>query len=914
MRRVELSELARRFGWRRGTVLVGATSVAAILIFVPGIQPGAQADGQAGQQGTDTALPATSSAVTVNGSGSFSDLKVTVNQTQNLENQDVSVTWTGGSQTDSATQFLDNYLQIFQCWSSSPQNVADPGPAPPPTQCEFGGWSINSSSYPTSGPTNAVTRILASQGFTDYKQDQATDNWPNPFTGQEIAPFVDAINGNQLVEPFVSVDGTVVDQQDNTNYQANLNNPQAFWTNPYFSFYTTNEVDFARTYAAPGGGTEGQQNFQMDTGLEAPGLGCGQDSETLPNGSQQEPQCWLVVVPRGISSEENDPSDDAAFVDSSPLTPTAWSNAIDIPLAFNPVGSSCAIGADEQRIEGNEMAEPAVSSWQPALCSTPGAPPYSYSTVSDDEARNNITNASYGAAGMSVFSDPIPPGETDPSNPVVYAPLTLSGIVVAFNIDRDPGLVNGAPIPSEVPLEGTQVENIYLTPRLVAKLLTESYKDQLENVTGDKSSAYSWVQNNPTTLVDDPDFLQYNPEFSLLSSYQQAAAASLIVEETSSDAATAVWNWILSDPEAAAWLNGQPDPWGMKVNPLYSTNPSVNPSGVGFGTPVPESYPQNDPYCYNTGQVTQTSPPVAARPLCILDWSPYALNMNAAAQDVGESNNQSKTTFVPTALTPDTAWTSSGPQVTGTSFIISITDSASAAQYGDQLASLSPSGDDSPNRPFVTPNEQSFLAGEQAMTPSSVPGVLETNSSSTATNAYPLAMLTYAAVTPESLDQPSRQNYATFLQYAAGAGQTPGVNVGQLPAGYAPLPSALQTETVEAAKTILSPPTQGVTATTTPTTSPPVVQSTPSFTPPPASEVTSPAVTSPTTTEAPRIEAAALALNASRQPYFGVGAVRWALLIIVGAGIGATLGTVLVEMRRRKRRAPPPKKSVWSTW
>ena len=79
---------------------------------------------------------------------------------------------------------------------------------------------------------------------------------------------------------------------------------------------------------------------------------------------------------------------------------------------------------------------------------------------------------------MSVFSDPISPSETDPSNPVVYAPLTLSGIVVAFNIDRDPALVNGAPNPSEVPLDGTQVQNIYLTPRLMAKLLTESYKDE----------------------------------------------------------------------------------------------------------------------------------------------------------------------------------------------------------------------------------------------------------------------------------------------------------------------------------------------------------------------------------------------------------------------------------------------------
>jgi hypothetical protein len=698
-----------------------------------------------------------------------------------------------------------------------------------------------------------------------------------------------------------------VNQQDNENYLNNANSPQSFWLNPYFSFNTTNELDFARTYPAPGGGAEGQENFEVDTGLEAPGLGCGQDIETLPNGSTQVPQCWLVVVPRGTPSDENASNDTVPWVDTSPLTPEAWSNRIAFPLQFNPVGSSCAIGADEQRIVGSELAEPAVSSWQPALCATPGAPPYSYSTVSDDQARTNITNASYGAAGMSVFSDPISPSETDPSNPVVYAPLTLSGIVVAFNIDRDPALVNGAPNPSEVPLDGTQVQNIYLTPRLMAKLLTESYKDELENVTGDKSSAYSWIQNNPSTLVEDPDFLQYNPEFTLLTTTQAMTAASLVVEEASSDAATAVWNWILSDPEAAAWLNGQPDPWGMKVNPLYSTNPSINPSGVAFGTPAPESYPQNDPYCWNSGAATQGSPPILARPLCILDWTPFALSMSTAAEDVGASNNGAKTTIDESATSADTAWTSTGPQVDGSSFIISITDSASAAQYGDQVASLSPSGDDSLNRPFVTPNQQSLLAGEAAMTPSAVPGVLSPNPSSTATNAYPLTMLTYAAATPESLDPTSRQNYATFLQYAAGAGQTPGVNVGQLPAGYAPLPAALQTETLATANAILNPPSTSTatTPTPTPTTTPPV-------TPPPPQPAT-PYVATPvattvtTTTQVPRtLATASLALNASRQPFFGVGAVRWAFIIVLGTGLAATLGTVLFEIRRRRRMASPP--------
>jgi hypothetical protein len=168
-------------------------------------------------------------------------------------------------------------------------------------------------------------------------------------------------------------------------------------------------------------------------------------------------------------------------------------------------------------------------------------------------------------------------------------------------------------------------------------------------------------------------------------------------------------------------------------------------------------------------------------------------------------------------------------------------------------------------------------------------------------------MLTYAAATPESLDPTSRQNYATFLQYAAGAGQTPGVNVGQLPAGYAPLPAALQTETLATANAILNPPSTSTatTPTPTPTTTPPV-------TPPPPQPAT-PYVATPvattvtTTTQVPRtLATATLALNASRQPFFGVGAVRWAFIIVLGTGLAATLGTVLFEIRRRRRMASPP--------
>ena len=164
---------------------------------------------------------------------------------------------------------------------------------------------------------------------------------------------------------------------------------------------------------------------------------------------------------------------------------------------------------------------------------------------------------------MSIFSDPIAPGQTSASNPVVYAPLTLSGVVIGFNIERVPAVVGGEPDPGEVGLTGSQVANLYLTPRLVAKLLTESYKGEFEEISALKpTSRYTWMQSNPQTLFSDPDFLQYNPEFANLTTEQQVDAGTLLVEEAGSDAASTLWQWVLSDPEAKAWLDGKPDPWG----------------------------------------------------------------------------------------------------------------------------------------------------------------------------------------------------------------------------------------------------------------------------------------------------------------------------------------------------------------
>jgi hypothetical protein len=851
-------------------------------------------------------LAATSSAVTVSGRGEFSGLQVTVNQTQNLENQAVSVSWTGGTPTDSGTgvpfngTYSENYLQIFECWGdpdpTDPLTAVDPGPSP--SQCEFGGESASGApSYPVPQTGFEYSRVLASPTWSNFDQTSGyLDNGP---TGS-----------GYKIEPFDAVDGTVVNQQANYNWNVNELDPVAFWLNPYFSYDDTNEIDFARTYDDG----DGQQLFQVDTGLEAPGLGCGQAIQTLSDGSQKIPDCWLVIVPRGTMAEENPAGlTGETSVVTSPLNSVAWNNRIAVPLQFKPLGTSCSIGATEQRIVGSELATSAVSSWQPALCAEPGAPPYNYSYLSDDQARQDLLQSSFGGAGMAVFSDPIDPSQTDPTNPVVYAPLTLSGVVIGFNIERNPALVGGQKETDEVPLSGVRVAQLFLTPRLVAKLLTESYQAQLEEVTSDKASGYAWIQGNPTSLVTDPDFLQYNPEFKELTVQQQLDAATLVVEESSSDAASTLWSWVLADPAAKAWLAGDStgEPAGfpaMEVNPLYSTSST----GSGFGSSTPNNYPKSDPYCYDTGQTVDPngSAPAPARPICDQDWSPYALTMQAAAQATADSNDGGKTTLDVADPPPD-AWVSNGPQESGDSFILSVTDSASAAQYGVQTASLSRAGDDSATPTFVAPDQQGLLAGEQAMVPSSVPGVLQTNPSTTAAGAYPLPLLTYAATTPVSLDASDRQNYATFLKYAAGAGQVPGVEIGQLPPGYVPLPAALQAQTLAAAATIVNPPVE--TPAVQPSTPVPTTPAAPPPTVAPASvPISAPTVSVPTTVPVTTPPPAArpvtkrAALSTLHTGAFGIGAIRWALPIGLGVGVGTALGAAVVRPRRRRRSSGRP--------
>lgn len=767
---------------RRVIAAVAAASIVAGGVLA--MRTAASADGSvAGSAGIDTALPATDSAVTLPGRGRFGDMRFSVNQTKGLANQAVSVSWTGGR----PGTFSKNWVQVFQCWGdddgSRPEN-----PGPPPEQCQFGGqpFAGNASRIPAGAqPSNVYTRVIANDNWSTFDESEGDYD---PQLGY-------------LWKPFKAVDGTVIGRQLKQVESSGGTDNKLEWQNPYFSFTTTNEDPWGKTY----GNGKGSVLFQTFTGLEAPGLGCGQRTQALSDGSRKMPKCWLVVVPRGTPEEENPDNlteDGYTHVAVSPLAASAWQHRVAVPLEFNPIESGCAIGGAQRRIVGGSLAANAVINWQPTLCAADGGSPFAYQAVGDEPARRQILARGPGAAGMAVVTHPINPDAADPDDPVTYAPVSLSGVVIGFNVERVPVDYDGqVRDPDEPPLEGIRVTNINLTPRLAAKLLTQSYPALFPNLDpNNRPTGYEWLADNPAHMFRDPDFLRFNPEFDVISIGNPRTGAGLVVEGAQSDAAVEVWRWILADGEARQWLAGNADRWGMKVNPFYSTDPALNPARAPFADPLPQTFPKNDPYCYQAPDDEGLTP----RPLCMLDAAPLAVNFSEAAQQTRAANDRATTAHdqqSPDQQTAATYWGSEGPQLQGRRSIMSLTDAASAARYGLQTAALSRSGDNGDERGFFAPTDAALAQGVKAMK-ADPSGVLLPDPSSRVDGAYPLSMLTYAAVAPGSLDASARADYARFVTYAAGPGQRPGYAFGDLPRGYAPLPAELRAQALSAAAAI----------------------------------------------------------------------------------------------------------------
>ncbi len=681
----------------------------------------------------------------------FPDLSVTVSQTKGLVAQGVEISWSGGKESTPPTQQAggQNFLQFAQCWGDDPQHPGQPDR----TTCQYG-------AFLTPGATRDGTRSEGSVADED-----AGDTVP---AAGFLEPAYTAI-------PFRSATGDTVDAVVDGRRVPGVD----VNTNPFFTQYTSNEIPWAGT----GADGTGSAKFEVQTVVQSRGLGCGARTSDDPSATSGKP-CWLVVIPRGVSDAgESSNVSSGLFWDN-------WKHHLAIKLDFRPVGLNCAIGASERQIVGSELIAGAVASWQPVLCGSSGGSIYTLLTSTESDAVA-AANAAGADTPLALTSLPLA-GEED--DRLVYAPIGLTSVVVSFAIDRFPKQDGTVPA-DELARAGLPLTDMRLTPRLIAKLLTSSYLDALPY-----AADRTHLGKNPRNLLYDPDFLAINDPAWAQQAIAGVGVSDMLLPQGRSDVAQLLWRYVMADADARAFLAGTPDRWGMVVNPYANTDAAKNPTQTGFTLPR-DSFPKPDPV---------EVPAVPGGPAAInaVTWRPYMNDLDSAAYATLRGDGQALSAWDPFGNPP--RYTRSPRNLPGSQAVIALTDGAAAEKYQLVTAALrNPAGQ------FVAPSDDALAAAAAAMTASpSQPQVRSFDATSAeaagARDAYPLAVPVYAAASPYLTDAAARRSYAGFIRYAAGDGQAPGVQAGQLPAGYAPLPDGWRIQS-RAAATALE---NGLTAST----------------------------------------------------------------------------------------------------
>lgn len=735
------------------------------------------------------------------GFGAFNTLQVSVSQTQGIGHGGITVSWTGAQPTNEAS-FTGGFLQIMECYGNAPTG-------PSPEDCEFGQGKIPAGrdsgiggrigslcATPTLSPTNPTGTMNGggpSLGCDPYEPTTGTPtHYPCTSTNGGVPNGPDCIPGDFSV-PFVPKNGAPA------VYQNQQELTQAF------DQYSTNEVDFATSSCATPNCTtgSGQQQFETLTSAQSAALGCGQQqSDGSPQG------CWLVIVPRGIyepngyDTSQGDTTQ--GIVQSSPLSGGNWAQRIQVHLDYAPLPNFCPLGgtARESLMEGSQLVTRAVQSWelklnQDANC----ALIYHLADTSEQQVTNDFTlpvTPGVPGNGLAFTTDPIGSdrlrsGEPAPTLPnTVYAPVAVMGLDFGFHIDEQTG--------DSTKQSGYLSTPVRLSPQLLARAVTQSYLlDLTDYAPTDSSDGPSWAAHNPLDMSIDPQFGTLNPK--VASAYAFSTAPLDTVDHSAYY--QEIWQWLQADSSTSQWLDGGSNS-GVTIDPSYESQK--------LGTaPAIDSMPRTYP-CAN---IMAGSPP-APQSRCSTDVNPYVANFDAASADVLAGNPLTYTTnWDPTALNPSTNaegyWTKNPVESPGGTWEWAVDATPYTAAYGIVPAQLC---DDSGSS-CIGPTVASVTAAVNNAKPDS-DGLLQVNPASPGAGAYPLTEVIYAAV---RTDMPAQAltDYADFISFATGQGQTPGQAGGDLPAGYLPLTASLQAQATAAVNKLRAIAAGGPTSTPTAT-------------------------------------------------------------------------------------------------
>ncbi|MFJ9951491.1 hypothetical protein [Kitasatospora sp. NPDC091207] len=429
----------------------------------------------------------------------------------------------------------------------------------------------------------------------------------------------------------------------------------------------------------------------------------------------------------------------------------AWNNHIAIPISFAATPDDCNMQNPDVVASGLEMAGRAMKQWITGLCL--GQSPLSVQYTSgggEPQARDSFLAGTRVDVGLTALPD-----RDTPRRPYVYSPLASTGISVAYLVDD--------------PTTGRQIRDMRLNARLVAKMLTQSYRSPGTRVMPS-------VDGNPTCVFSDPEFLQLNP-LSAASGLHWPGCSSgpeqslPIVLGTATDLTYQLTTWIANDPDAARFLEGERDQWGTRVNSHY-----LRPDFQGF--PIDQLVRQDD-----SGVAPN---PGEELPEHLKHWKQYEWNpLQTGLSQVLRYLQQGQVTGrLPTPET-DGSHKAIGPQPVGQRTLFAILDSGQAKAYSLPEASLQNAAGT-----FVSPNLTGFQAAVADMPVDATTGtqLLPYGQPDTAYSrdqrAYPLTLVQYAMVPTGKVPAAKAASIGRFLKTVTDTGQLYGPEPGRLPEGF----------------------------------------------------------------------------------------------------------------------------------
>jgi hypothetical protein len=315
------------------------------------------------------------------------------------------------------------------------------------------------------------------------------------------------------------------------------------------------------------------------------------------------------------------------------------------------------------------------------------------------------------------------------------------------------------------PVTGQPVATLKLDPRLVAKLVTQSYDFQNEGCGNGPPPPVigcdNAVDGNPISLFADPEFKRLNPRVRTPVGYG-AAFQVPTVQSGHSDMTWQLTRWIAANADAKAFMTGQFDPWGMHVNTDY----------LNLRYPI-DSFNGQDSYLVIAHKYSPDFPLSAVDQLQAENWD------NGTDWEKDQTGNFPRDPI----------------RVPGERALFAILDEGSAAAFKFPVAEILN------NRGrYVAPTVKSMTAALPSMAATGTNGVTQqVDFARQNAGAYPLTMIIYAMVPTSGTSAHKAAAIARFLTFAAGPGQRRGLAVGELPPGFVPLTSRMRAQTLHAA-------------------------------------------------------------------------------------------------------------------